>query len=124
MKKKYLIAIAVLGLFFLCNQKTPEDIGMTNQFIGTYACETDPQCYFTVYKDGDFYYYNQTIFYYKGFFKESAKDTYTLSGKKITPQSITSKERSFRFLDGETELNFKKIYEVPMITETVKKMAE
>lgn len=124
MKKKYLIAIAVLGLFFLWNQKPPEGMGTTNQFIGTYACETDPQCYFTVYKDGYFYYYNQTIFYYKGFFKESAKDTYTLSGKKITPQSITSKERSFQFLDGETELNFKKINEIPMITETVKKLAE
>lgn len=124
-KRKYVIAIIFIGfLIFILQQEQPDGIGMTNQFIGTYACETDPQCYFTVYKDGDFYYYNQTIFHYKGGFKESAKDTYTLSGKKVTPQSITSKERSFRFLDGETELNFKKINEIPMITETVKKLAE
>lgn len=125
-KRKYLITIAVIGfLIFIWHQEPPEGIGMTNQFIGTYACQTDPQCYITVYKDGNFYYYNQTVFHYKGVFKESAKDTYALSGKEITPQSITtSKERSFRFLDGETELNFKKIYEIPLITETVKKLAE
>ncbi|AMJ40173.1 hypothetical protein [Anaerotignum propionicum] len=124
-KRKYLITIAVIGfLIFIWHQEPPKGIGLTNQFIGTYACQTDPQCYITVYKDGNFYYYNQTIFHYKGVFKESAKDTYALSGKKITPQSITSKERSFRFLDGETELSFKKIYEIPLITETVKKLAE
>ncbi|MCQ4934838.1 hypothetical protein [Anaerotignum propionicum] len=120
-KKQIFIAISIL--LFLWYLKLPEGVGMTNRFIGTYTCETDSQCYFTVYKNGDFYYYNQAIFYYKGFFKESAKDTYTLSGKKITPQSITSKERSFQFLDGETELSFKKIYEIPMITATVKKLA-
>lgn len=124
MKKKYLIAIAVIGFLALWNQKPPEGIGMTNRFIGTYACKTDPQCYITVYKDGNFYYYNQSIFYYKGNYKESAKDTYALSGTKITPQTVTRKERSFQFLDGETELNFKKIAEIPMNTVTVKELAE
>lgn len=123
-KRKYLIVLAVIGLIYLWNQKSPEGMGMTNQFIGTYACETNRECYFTVYSEGNFYYYNEGIFYDKGYFREFAEDTYELAGKKIKPQMITSKDRSFQFLDGEVELKFKKINEIPMIVATVKELAE
>ncbi len=123
-KRNYLIAFAVIGFIYLWNQKPPEGMGMTNRFIGTYACETNRQCYFTVYSEGNFYYYDEGFFYYKGYFREFAEDTYELVGKKIKPQRITSKDRCFRFLDGETELNFKKISDIPMIVVTVKELAE
>ncbi len=125
MKKKYIFALIVIALILLWNQEPPEGMGMTNRFIGTYACETNPQCYITVYKDGIYYYYyEQGKVYCKGYFREFAEDTYELAGKKIKPQRIVCEDRSFQFLAGEVELNFKKISEIPMIVGTVKELAE
>ncbi|WP_312046345.1 hypothetical protein [Anaerotignum sp.] len=124
-KRKCFITSAVIVILLLWNQKPPEGIGMTNQFIGTYACVTIRNCYITVYDEGIFYYYiEHEGLYNKGYFREFAEDTYELGGKKVTPQRIKSDKRSFQFSDGEVELNFKKIDEIPMITETVLKLAE
>ncbi|WP_304509536.1 hypothetical protein [Anaerotignum sp.] len=124
-KRNYLIVLAVILFIYLWYQEPPEGTGLTNRFIGTYACETNRECYITVYADGIFYYYcEEQDLYCKGYFREFAEDTYELAGEKISAQQIFCKDRAFQFLDGEAELNFKKINEIPMISVTVKEMAE
>lgn len=97
MKKKYLIAIAVLGLFFLCNQKTPEDIGMTNQFIGTYACETDPQCYLLYIKMETFTITIKLFFIIKVFLKNLQKTHIRCQERKLRPKALLVKNVPFDF---------------------------
>lgn len=124
-KRRHLIALAAMGIIYLWNQEPPEGMGMTNQFIGTYVCELDRNCYITAYSEGIFYYYNERVdLYCKGYFREFSEDTYELAGKKIKPQRILLNDRAFRFRVGEGELSFKKISEMPMIVNTVKELAE
>ncbi|KXL52333.1 hypothetical protein CLNEO_22670 [Anaerotignum neopropionicum] len=124
-KRKYVIALMVIGFIFLWNQEPPEGTGMTNRFIGTYVCETNPFYYITAYDDGIFYYYcEREGLYCKGNFREFAEHTYELAGKKINPQRIFCQDYTFQYLDGEVDLSFKKIDEIPMIVETVRELAK
>lgn len=123
-KRKYLIAIVVIVFIYFWFYKPPEFAGMTNQFKGTFACEADPACCITAYTDGTFYYYNQSLFSYKGTYTEVGEMTYDLEGKKIKPQQIKIGDHKFIFIDGEVEISFKKINEIPIIAEPVKKEAE
>ncbi|WP_313524921.1 hypothetical protein [Anaerotignum sp.] len=123
--KKVWIILVVIVCIYLFQQEPPQGMGLTNQFIGTYASEMDSQQYIVAYKDGTFYHYAQSVgLYQKGYYKEYANHTYELVGKKIEAQRIFCKDLSFEFLDGETKQKFKKINEIPVIVEAVRDLAE
>lgn len=131
-KKRLFIIIAILFIIFIKIYNLPEfkgvtDMPLSNRFVGTYVWDVNNSCYITVApsENNTFYYYNcNRNVYLKGVFEKIKDNEYSLSGNNVDNQTITCVDLGFSFVNGDINMTFKKISEIPIFPPDIRELAE
>lgn len=131
-KKNILIIFFILFILFIKIYNLPQfksvtNTPLSNMFVGTYVWDVDNSYYITVVpsENNTFYYYNSNKkVYLKGVFKKNKDNEYSLSGNKVDNQTITCTDLTFSFVDGDANMTFKKISEIPLMPPDIHELAE